>query len=59
MAESNPIIKMEAKGLNFYYGSFQALKDINIAIKDKPDHCIDRSFWMWEINLSPNPQPSE
>jgi phosphate transport system ATP-binding protein len=35
MAESNPILKMEAKGLNFYYGSFQALKDINIEIRIK------------------------
>jgi phosphate transport system ATP-binding protein len=27
-------MKMESHGLNFYYGSFQALKDINIVIKD-------------------------
>ena len=33
MTDSNPIIKMEAKGLNFYYGSFQALKDINLVTK--------------------------
>ena len=33
MAESNPILKMEAKGLNFYYGSLQALKDIHIEIR--------------------------
>jgi phosphate transport system ATP-binding protein len=33
MAELNPILKMEAKGLNFYYGSFQALKEINIEIR--------------------------
>ena len=33
MAESNPVLKMEARGLNFYYGSFQALKDINIEIR--------------------------
>ena len=35
MAESNPTVKMEAKGLNFYYGSNRALKDITIAIKDR------------------------
>jgi phosphate transport system ATP-binding protein len=34
MAESNPVLKMEAKGLNFYYGSFQALKEINIVVKE-------------------------
>ena len=28
-------IKMEAKGLNFYYGPTLALKNINIAIKDR------------------------
>jgi phosphate transport system ATP-binding protein len=33
MTESNHIIKMETKGLNFYYGSFQALKEINILIR--------------------------
>jgi len=33
MTDLNPTIKMEAKGLNFYYGSFQALKDINIEIR--------------------------
>jgi phosphate transport system ATP-binding protein len=33
MTESNSIIKMEAKGLNFYYGPFQALKDIDIGIR--------------------------
>lgn len=33
MTESNSIFKMEAKGLNFYYGSFQALKDIEIGIR--------------------------
>jgi phosphate transport system ATP-binding protein len=34
MAELNPILKMEAKGLNFYYGSFQALKNINSEIRE-------------------------
>ena len=35
MTESNPTIKMEARGLNFFYGSNRALKDITIAIKDR------------------------
>lgn len=35
MTESNPIIKMETRGLNFYYGTNQALKDINLVIKDR------------------------
>ena len=35
MTESNPAVKMEAKGLNFYYGSNRALKDINITIRDR------------------------
>lgn len=29
-----PTIKMESKGLNFYYGLFQALKGINIVVKE-------------------------
>jgi hypothetical protein len=24
-----------------------------------PDHCLDRTIWMWKINLSPNSQPLE
>ena len=35
MTESNPTVKMEAKGLNFYYGSIRALKEITMAIKDR------------------------
>jgi len=33
--ESNFSIKMEARGVNFYYGSTRALKDINIIIRDR------------------------
>ena len=33
MADSNPTIKMETRGLNFYYGPNQALKGINILVK--------------------------
>jgi phosphate transport system ATP-binding protein len=35
MTELNPISKMEIKGLNFYYGIAQALKNINIVIKER------------------------
>ena len=35
MTGSNRIAKMETRGLNFYYGSTQALKDINIAIRSR------------------------
>ena len=35
MTESNPIAKMEIKELNFFYGSMQALKNININIKER------------------------
>jgi len=34
MTESSPIVKMETQHLNFYYGSVQALKNINIVIKE-------------------------
>src|SRR3972149_4503213 len=33
MTESNPIVKMETRGLNFYYGPAQALKQIDLVIK--------------------------
>jgi len=35
MTESGPTLKMETRGLHFYYGSTQALKNINIAIHDQ------------------------
>jgi phosphate transport system ATP-binding protein len=35
MMESNPIVKMETQNLNFYYGTTQALKDINIVIRER------------------------
>jgi phosphate transport system ATP-binding protein len=34
MTEYGPSIKMETRGLHFYYGSTQALKDINIVIRE-------------------------
>jgi len=34
MTESSPIGKMETKGLNFYYGSAKALKEINLVIRE-------------------------
>lgn len=34
MTEFSPNIKMESQGLHFYYGAFQALKDINIQIRE-------------------------
>jgi len=33
MTDSNPTVKMEARGLNFYYGAFHALININIDIR--------------------------
>ncbi len=35
MTESGLTIKMETRGLHFYYGSTQALKDINIVIRER------------------------
>jgi phosphate transport system ATP-binding protein len=35
MTESRSAIKMEVRGLHFYYGSNQALKNINIAIRER------------------------
>jgi len=35
MTEWNPTVKIETCGLNFYYGSTRALKEINLLIKDR------------------------
>ena len=34
MTESSPTLKMETRGLHFYYGTTHALKNINIVIKE-------------------------
>jgi phosphate transport system ATP-binding protein len=35
MGDNNHRIKMKAEGLDFFYGSFQALKNINLEIKER------------------------
>ena len=35
MTESNPAVKMEIRGLHFYYGYNHALKNINVVIKER------------------------
>jgi phosphate transport system ATP-binding protein len=35
MIESNPAVKMETRGLHFYYGSNHVLKNINIVIRER------------------------
>lgn len=35
MSKPSPIAKIETRGLNFYYGSTQALKDINVVIRER------------------------
>ena len=35
MTELSPIVKMETRKLNFYYGANRALKDIDIVIKER------------------------
>ena len=34
-AQANLVLKAESRGLNFFYGAFHALKDINMPIYDK------------------------
>ncbi len=35
MTELGPIVKIETRGLNFYYGATHALKEINIVIRER------------------------
>ncbi len=45
---SDPIIKIE--GMNKWFGDFQVLKDIDLAVeKNKKNRCL-RSFWIWKVN---------
>lgn len=38
--------KIQVRDLNFYYGKFHALKNINLDIA-KNRHGIYRSVWLW------------
>ena len=49
-AEGSP--KIAVRELNFYYGAFQALHNINIDIPEKTDHGIDRAFGLRQIDVS-------
>ena len=39
------------KGVNKWYGDFQALKDINLEITFQGKNCNLWSIWIWQINL--------
>lgn len=39
--------KIQVRDLNFYYGKFHALKNINLDIAGEPGHGIYRSVWLW------------
>jgi ABC-type arginine transport system ATPase subunit len=44
--------KIDAKHVNFFYGDFQALKDISMTIEEK-------SVRLWQVHLPPSVQPHE
>ncbi len=39
--------KIQVRDLNFYYGKFHALKNINLGYREEPGHGIYRSVWLW------------
>jgi phosphate transport system ATP-binding protein len=50
-------LKAEAKDLSFYYGSFQALKGINMPIYEKKGDGADRPLRLRQVDLSALLQP--
>jgi len=43
--------KIQVRDLNFYYGKFHALKNINLDIEE-PGHGIYRSVRLWKIHAA-------
>ena len=50
---------LEVRNLNVFYGSFQALRDVNVGIADRNDHGHHRSLWLRQEHADPLPQPDE
>jgi ABC-type phosphate transport system ATPase subunit len=52
VAHSKLVLKAESRGLNFYYGAFQALKDINMPIYDKKVTALIGPFRLRQVDVS-------
>ena len=50
-------VKMAVRDLNFYYGKFHALKNINLDIPEKKSHRLYRPLGLWQIDLAAHLQP--
>lgn len=46
--------KIDAQHVNFFYGDFQALKDISMAIEEKSGSGFYRSVGLRKVYLSPS-----
>lgn len=51
--------KIDAKHVNFFYGDFQALKDISMTIEEKSVGGFHRPVRLWQVHLPPSVQPHE
>lgn len=49
----------EVKDLNLYYGEKQALKQLNLTIGKNRVTGADRSFGVWQIDVSAVSEPDE
>lgn len=51
--------KIDAKHVNFFYGDFQALKDISMTIEEKSVVAFMEPVRLWQVHLPPSVQPHE
>ena len=59
MKESDLTVKMETRGLQFYYGSTQALKNINIEVIERQITALIGPSGCGKSTFLQNPQPLE
>ena len=54
MMENSQVLKnaIEIKNLNFFYGKFQALKNVNLNIAEKKNYCFYRTYGLWKIYIA-------
>ena len=49
----------ELGGLTVFYGSFRAVRDVDMTIHQNRNHRSDRAFRLWQIDSPPLLQPDE
>ena len=42
--------KLSVRNLNFFYGKFHALKNVNMELPGEQGHRLYRPLWLWQVD---------